>query len=245
MWPFKRNANTSNKQTNTSLYLLHELAQQRAKLSVELQNQKEEKASSFVLKVESTSKPPFLVLDELFPRTVNNSVRQGHQLKMETFLLGNKVQFQTQIIKIEKEKGQTLFLCSLPTNISKQQARSEYRVSISKLKKVPITLMASHRQTLQGTLSDISNTGAGIIIPGALRQPLNQGDTIDYCSIKLENDEAIRGKLIIRRLEYSHSNNETYMGTEFIHLETRYQKSLEKFVASMQRLERRKSITTS
>lgn len=243
MWPFKKNEINLKKQPTTSLHALHELVQQRAKLQLQFSDSNEI-ASSFVLKIEDTSNPPYLVIDELFPQAINSNIKPGQRLHIEAFFLGKQVQFQTSVMKVEREKGQTLYLCSLPDHISKEQARGGYRVSINKLKKVPVTLMISHRPTLQGTLSDISNTGAGIIIQGALRQPFSKGDIIEYCSIKLEGDEAIRGKLIIRRIEYSHASNETNIGAEFINLETQYQKTLEKFVAAMQRLERRKSIAT-
>lgn len=132
-------------------------------------------------------------------------------------------------------KTSSLHHFDLPYKIACTQLRKTVRVNLEAIAEVPVVLYLVSGALIEGTVIDISTTGAKFKVNQDLGQELRDPQVLDACKISLPNGETLQtGAHLIGMVNDAESGT-SYLRTQFVHMRTQDEEMLDGFINNMLR----------
>ncbi|OOZ37705.1 flagellar brake protein [Solemya velesiana gill symbiont] len=137
-----------------------------------------------ILKVKEEEGNRYIILDEITPKQSHELLLDEKSVRLFGYLHGVELSFETELIDHGIHEGILFYKMSLPEKLFYLQRREHHRVPTTGVQ-IPFEgrRAGSIEQILSGYLSDLSESGAGIVLDEAVY--LRQGDTLPSCTITL------------------------------------------------------------
>jgi c-di-GMP-binding flagellar brake protein YcgR len=147
---------------------------------------------------------------------------------------GLSVVFESSMADIQEDMQQTISLpgyqMDLPYKVSCTQLRKTIRINLDSLPVVPVILYMTNGALMEGTVVDISTTGAKFRVKqDAEKEPISF-QIMDSCKIDLPNDAAFQTGLQLLGVSYDEESNISELRCQFTHLKSDDEKLLESFI---------------
>ncbi len=130
----------------------------------------------------------YIILDEITPKQSHELLLAEKQIRLFGYLNGVELSFETDLLEEGIHEGIRFYKMALPEQLFYLQRRSHHRVPTTGMH-IPFqaSRSGSIEHALKGYLSDLSQSGAGIILDEAVYLP--QGDTLRKCTITLPDED--------------------------------------------------------
>lgn len=176
-------------------------------------------------------------ISELRPKQGQKILSQDKSIQVFTQINGAEVTFETKVIRAKTALIRTRNCLALPDSIKYCQRRRSHRVHISLALGVSASLQqeADVDNVLEGQLRDISAEGMRIQFRRVEPQIFDKMDAVSECVIALPNQDNIHCQFAIRHLHRHQRNIGCDIGGSFVHLEESQRRSIEKFIATLER----------
>ncbi|PCJ21892.1 MAG: hypothetical protein COB04_01535 [Gammaproteobacteria bacterium] len=220
--------------------LIRTALRKRVPLQIRLKNkQSSPQYSSLLIDLQEQSRT--LAFDCLHPLEANANVSIGSQFTVDGNLRGLSFNFQVEVLDIETDtdKG-TLFHTSFPDSIYTEQQRAAFRVSVSSIRKIIITIISTQHPPQQSFLRDISATGFQISIVDPKNTRFKHGDPLKCCMIDLPQSEKFMCSAKVQHIQHNDENNITQVGCRFTDVTGGDQRIINRFINNLQRENRRR-----
>jgi c-di-GMP-binding flagellar brake protein YcgR len=218
--------------------ILQPLLQNHTLLNISIAG-REEKFSSAFLQIDDDHE--FIILDELVPRSINQSITPFTELFIRGQIAGISLSFKTTILDIGTDKEAVFYKVAFPNTIDYRQRRKAFRVPVGVAHSYGVKLILSPGQTLEGELHDISVSGMCVRLPKKTSIPTQWQEKV-ACELQLPNGKPLKTQFsVCREAQDTHGRN-VLLGGLFLHLEKTQERIIEKFVVELQRKARRRMV---
>lgn len=119
----------------------------------------------------------------------------------------------------------------LPYKISCTQLRKSFRLNLEEGQEIPVTLYMTNGALLHGSVVDISNAGAKIVLPQSLGKEANTLQMIDACEITLSEDSKIQTGLQIMGMSADEETGATTLRCQFMYLKSEAEAEIDNFIS--------------
>ena len=128
-----------------------------------------------------------------------------------------------------------------PQGIEQIQMRGAFRIKMSQANPIEVTLMDQAGIRINGTLADLSSTGMRVQHQGPLLTSPQCGEVIESCRWILGSDNLIQCQAQV--IHWSHDQNQDlcFLGIKFRHMDADDQRILNRYLAQLQRKNRKVS----
>ena len=152
---------------------------------------------------------------------------------------GVSIIFQSPLSEAQDEdpllKSLSVHHFSLPYKIACTQLRKTIRVNLEAISAVPVVLYLVNGALIEGTVIDISTSGAKFKVNQDLGKELRDPQVLDACKVSLPNGETLQtGAQLIDMINDAESEI-SYLRCEFVHMRTQDEEMLEGFINEMLR----------
>ena len=216
---------TSNKRID---WILKQLMKKRELLTITLAGDTEEYTSAIV---DVCSGDNTLLLDELVPHGGNRLIASKRCFRTTCRLDGITVDFDTSLVKADKQDGMICYTANFPDLIYYQQRRDFHRVRLPLSNPPRVTLLATGDHSEEGQLRDISLGGAQIILPPGAS--LAQGAMYE-CAFALPTGDTIYSCVEVCYASVFGSRDEVRAGIRFLDLTTVQKRISERSVITIE-----------
>jgi len=222
--------------------ILKHLQQDRTLLTVALPGGQQAYTSA-LLRI--NAEQHYLLLDELNPCTGHAQLLITQHASIHARLKGVDVNFTSALQETGGEAGIAFYRMALPKALNYHQRRAYYRVQVGAGQVVPVLVTRRQGESLKGHLWDISAGGAGLRLNygEALPRPLEQGEIFPACQIRLSTEQEVSSELQICFWQQDDQTKALRIGGRFLALNKPHEKTVERFVAAVDR-EIRKRLKT-
>ena len=132
-------------------------------------------------------------------------------------------------------KSSVLHYFELPYKVACTQLRKTVRVNLEAITEVPVMLYLVNGALIEGTVIDISTSGAKFKVTQDLGKELRDPEVLDACKISLPNDEALQtGAQLIGMVNDAESGT-SYLRCQFVHMRTQDEEMLDGYINDMLR----------
>lgn len=132
-------------------------------------------------------------------------------------------------------KSSALHHFELPYKVVCTQLRKTVRVNLEAITEVPVVLYLVSGALIEGTVIDISTSGAKFKVDKDLGQELSNPEVLDACKVSLPNDQSLQsGAQLIGMVNDSESDT-SYLRCQFVHMRTQDEEMLDGFINDMLR----------
>ena len=201
----------------------------------------EEPCSSSILKLVPHE---FLLLDELkpSPRLPSERALIGKNISIKAYVDGISLEFSSKVIGSGVQRGTRYYTIGLPREITYEQKRGSFRVSTTISQQIPVSFSMQSGLSYRGELYDVSTGGISIALRREkLDERLHRGTVIPECTIQFPGaPEPFYCQLELQNIRTSGLMQ--LVGTSFTSLTPRQERTLEKYVATMDRKRRRELV---
>ncbi|HEY4732021.1 MAG TPA: flagellar regulator YcgR PilZN domain-containing protein [Gammaproteobacteria bacterium] len=212
--------------------LINRLYQERASLTITLPNSKL-RSKSIILDLNSETGR--FVLNKIQPDTAHEKLMGSRKFYARGQIKGIEIRFSSNLIDTFTEEDDIYYLVTIPGKIDYHQRRAFHRVSLSHLDTIPVTLELENNMTLEGQMDDISAGGLSILFSSDLPDSLQLGTIIEQCIFKIPGEDRVKCELRIRFINHGHETSLPKIGAQFVNMEKPLQKTLQRFIAAMDR----------
>lgn len=130
-------------------------------------------------------------------------------------------------------KGSSLHHFGLPYKIACTQLRKTIRVNLEAISEVPVVLYLVNGALIEGTVIDISTSGAKFKVNQDLSRELHDPQVLDACKVSLPNDLVLQtGAQLIGMVNDAESGT-SYLRCQFVHMRTQDEELLDGFISDM------------
>lgn len=121
------------------------------------------------------------------------------------------------------ESNKSLFewQVNIPDEIRISQLRKSVRVNMESGKTIPVILYSSEGMRVQGTVVDISKTGAKIKISQDMADKLDNFEVVDALRIRLPSNDMVQCQAQIMGVVYDHDSDCTQIRCQFTDMKAR------------------------
>jgi|APSaa5957512535_1039671.scaffolds.fasta_scaffold19648_3 hypothetical protein len=132
------------------------------------------------------------------------------------------------------DSNKSLFECQIriPDEIRVSQQRKAVRLNLESSKNIPVILYSSQGVRVQGTVIDLSRTGAKIKITQEMTDKLNNFEIIDALRIRLPSNDMVQSQAQIMGVVYDHENDVTVMRCQFTNMKARDAEMLDRMIST-------------
>jgi c-di-GMP-binding flagellar brake protein YcgR len=193
--------------------------------------------------VEVDAAQNLLYIDELVPEKGNEAISNGEIFSVRALSRGVPVFFRyNRIISVESDGGSFTYKIPFPKELIYRQRRQFFRTTVGLTQDCDMLLTSSmqERPALRGRVTDLSQVGAGIQIPGQVVPEFALGESLTECEISLPEYEYMNCQAEVRHVHYDEARDVSSCGLLFHQLEKNQQRKLDRYVYQLQR-EARKS----
>ncbi len=182
----------------------------------------------------------WISIDELHPE-------EGHRLFLAQRKLtvfgeydGVDIRFDAQLLEVGIQSDINFYKIRFPDQLKYFQKRSSYRVRLMRATAIPVILMFGPGDYAKGDLYNISSGGLGIKFMRVIPKTPSPGQVIPECEIRLPDGENFFCALEARHMINIKSNDQALLGARFIKLNSAQQRTINRFIATLEREARRK-----
>ena len=182
-----------------------------------------------------------IVLDELSPPDGHDKFLERGELTAVGRLEGVSVKLTTRLQETRSKDGVAFYKCAFPAQIYYLQRRESHRVNLVGL---PTPFQgqldrAGEERIVTGTVGDLSAEGVGLLLEGDV--PLQVGETLNRCRIRLPQGGDVSFDLEVRFAAYLPTRRSTRVGARLLNVDKFSRHRIEATIARLERdLARRK-----
>ncbi|CBL44719.1 Hypothetical protein HDN1F_11360 [gamma proteobacterium HdN1] len=177
-------------------------------------------------------------LEELHPASASKLLTPGMPLFFTAIVDGIRHKFTAHYLRTDELLNGTAHWCNFPTTIEQLQLRNAYRVTLPESVILTISLTHATKPFFSGLATDISATGARILVEGQIYPEPIQGDTYSVCRLLMPHGQEIFCQAQLMHFHYLPSRKATSLGIMFLGMESMHERSLSKFLTDLQRREK-------
>lgn len=178
-----------------------------------------------------------IIFDSLNPEELNTSFDPGTLVRFTLSHLGVRTQFDCNYqYSIESPRYEHLF--DFPKGIEHIQLRDAFRIRISTINPVRMTLEHQEKGAYSGCISDLSVTGARVQLQKLIEPKPIRGDLYEHCYITLSDGQRINTQSQLMHWQYDPQKDITTLGIKFLDMDAATERKLNKFITDLQRKER-------
>lgn len=216
--------------------LLRRLQSERAIISVKLDNHPE-LYNSAIIDIDPVTQEFFL--DELAPDAANSLITTATCMEMNGRLKGVNIRCQLQVKEIQNDGSFALYRVAYPDVLLYRQRRRHYRARLEQRQDLPIVLPMTLQKNITGHLVDISISGVCSYVEYQAAQQLAEAHAIRNASIMLPGQNQVTCDLEVRSIRDYPEQGYSLVGSKFLDIDPMHQQSIERFVAKVDRAQRR------
>lgn len=176
-----------------------------------------------------------LELDELNPRAGHELLAAQRRFRLQTRHKGIDIGFVAEVAAVDSSGGIAVYTVPFPDLVHYHPRRQAYRAEVDLSQRIPVFLELQTGAILQGELRDISVGGVGLELVRRPLQPLERGQTVEWCKVRLEDGREIGGNLEICFVSQPRGGQRTRIGGRFLNLRPQDNSALRQAVASLER----------
>ena len=175
--------------------------------------------------------------DAFDPAQMNSELKPGTSVHFSLSHLGIRTQFDCTLQEsIEGPRYEHIF--TFPKGIEHIQLRDAFRIKISAVNPVRITLESQQGKTYSGLISDLSVTGARMHLQHLIEPQPHRGDEYPHCYVTLNDGQRIQCGAQLMHWTYDPKKDMTVLGVKFVAMEQTLERRLNRFLTDLQRKER-------
>jgi len=182
-----------------------------------------------------------IMIDQLHPEHGHKKFLAKGKLTLFAGLEGIDLSFQCVLVDVDEKSGIPFYTLSFPQHVKYYQRRSSYRVQVIRSLSVPIHLTTSEGETFKGELDNISSGGLRVRFAVQLPKELEHGSSIPGCEFNLPDEGIIAVSVEIRHIAVVEKGGLSYLGLRYENLNSLDQRSINRFVTSLERELRRRA----
>ncbi len=182
----------------------------------------------------------WITIDELHPAEGHTLFLAQRKLTVFGVYDGVDIRFDASLIEVGKQSDINFYKIKFPGTLKYYQRRSSYRVRLLRASAIPVILMFGPGDYAKGELYNISTGGMGIKFTRTIPKTPNPGQLIPECEIRFPDGEKFVCALEARHMINIKSNDQALLGARFIKLNTAQQRTINRFIAALEREARRK-----
>lgn len=148
---------------------------------------------------------------------------------------GADISFTSKLLKIYRNNDEEQYAVELPSAIKYHQRRTAYRVHVSLAMDVKAQVVDKEGKTYVGQLRDISAGGMKVQFTRVDADRFTTQHTLSDCTIQLPETSGIQCSFRIRHLHQNGKKNGISVGGDFVSLEQSDKRTIEKFIANLER----------
>ncbi len=179
--------------------------------------------------------------DSFHPESLNTQIKPGTPVHFSLSHLGVRTQFDC-VLKHSLELPRYEHVFEFPKGVEHIQLRDAFRIKISSVSPVRMTLENNNGQTYSGLVSDLSVTGARMQLQHLIQPQPHRGDEFPHCYVTLSDGQRIVCGAQLMHWTYDQKKDITVLGVKFTNLEQTLERKLNRFLADLQRRERNAGI---
>ena len=147
---------------------------------------------------------------------------------------GLSIVFQSQIIENNSgaAAGSSLHDFGLPYKIACTQLRKTARVNLESQEQVPVTLYLTNGALIEGSVMDISTSGAKFRVNQNLGTELKNLQIVDACRIQLNDDLVLQCGVQLIGMINDDQSNVSFLRSQFVHMKGEDEDKLDSFINS-------------
>lgn len=140
-----------------------------------------------------------------------------------------------------KPQQDTGYWFRFPKGIEQIQMRGAFRIKISQANPIEVTLLNQAGSSIDGTLADLSSTGMRVRHEGPLLTTPQCGEVFESCRLILDSDNLIQCQAQVIHWNQDKNRDVSFLGIKFRNMESSEQRILNRYLAQVQRKNRRVS----
>jgi c-di-GMP-binding flagellar brake protein YcgR len=175
-----------------------------------------------------------LVLSELTPRISRDALLQSPSFVLTGRGNGLYVFASDLVLRKRAKHNADELEAEMPEQLIYQQRRRMPRATLparAVAGKGARLQLRRGKETIDGTIVDISTGGCRVRIDTDPPPSFTVGDVINHCDVRLTQNVAFSSAIAIRHTALNHSTNQLFCGIEFLTLTADSSRTLERFVA--------------
>ena len=169
--------------------------------------------------------------------SVNSPIGTSESIMFRAQSGGISIVFQSRMAEISGDasstKSSSLRHIELPYKVACTQLRKTVRVNLESLTEVPVILYMVNGAQIEGTVMDISTSGAKFRVEEDLGQKLNNLQIVDTCKISLPNDQAFQTGVQLIDMINDEESEVSFLRSQFAHMRSQDEDMLESFITEM------------
>lgn len=183
----------------------------------------------------------WIMIDELNPEEGHRKFLDVRKLTVYSEFDGVDIRFDGTLIEAGIQDKIYYYKINFPDTLKYFQRRSAYRVHVLRATEIAVILMVTDGEYYKGTLYNISSGGLGIKFTKAAPKGIQHGQIIRECEIRFPDGEKFICALEARHLILIRNNEQSLLGARFINLNNVQQRTINRFIALLEREVRRKA----
>lgn len=200
-------------------------------LTVELEHN-DTQHSSMILEINEAG--GYMVLDEFYPKLTSQVIAVSSKLEFYTFVSGVEINFISTIEAIAGIEEEPYYKIPIPEKILYFQKRQFLRVPVSVANPIKIVLSDNKDMICNGEIRDLSIGGFSARLK-LTEQRYTVGDLVPKCMLYMPEDRKILCSVEVRQIELPGPTAPPKIGARFLDLRNQDQKTIERFVAKIDR----------
>lgn len=142
---------------------------------------------------------------------------------------GVSIVFQSKMTEADNG-GSSLHDFGLPYKIACTQLRKTVRVNLERDRDVPVTLYLTTGAMIEGTVMDMSTSGAKFRVNENLGNELKNLQIVDACKINLSDDLVLQCGVQLIGMINDDGANISFLRSQFVHMKSEDEEKLESFI---------------
>jgi c-di-GMP-binding flagellar brake protein YcgR len=183
----------------------------------------------------------WLTLDELHPGDGHQKFVAQRRLTVFGECDGVDLRFDCNLVEVGSQNNIYFYRVSFPATLKYFQKRSAYRVRVQRAAPVPVILMITDGEYAKGELYNISTGGISVKFTRAIPKNIERGQTIPECELRLPDGEKFICAIEARHVIAVDGKDHVLLGARFLRLNSAQQRTINRFIASLEREQRRKA----
>ena len=165
---------------------------------------------------------------------MNSQIAEGETVMFRGQSGGISVVFQSRMSTTTDDgmlaKPSSVFQFELPYKVACTQLRKTVRIKLDSVSPVSVILYLTNGAILEGTVLDISTSGAKIRLDKELGIELRNPQLIDACKISLTDDFDLKTGVQVIGMTNDQENNISFLRCQFMQLKRSDEDKLESFI---------------
>lgn len=175
--------------------------------------------------------------DSLHPESLNTQLEPGTSVHFSLSHLGVRTQFDCLLDhSLDMPRFEHVF--QFPKGVEHIQLRDAFRMKISTVNPVRITLEGTDQNTWSGLVTDLSITGARMQMQHLIQPEPHRGDEYPACYLTLTDGQRIACGGQLMHWTYDTRKDITTLGIKFVNMQQPLERKLNRFLTDLQRKER-------